>query len=462
MTDGRRGSRFWADVILVACLMFSVVCVGLADQWSHYGAADLVAGAFLTITALVLGFVSVRLEAGVLTLGAVPVLIAVVVLGPIGSIVVAAAANARRTVENRHNSHLPFFLSTAAWAAAGAAVHRALLSELGEALAAGLAVGVAVAGNLLITAALVWALDLAPRSRLVHRTFAASMLTAYLCLAVAGLLCAALLAPTVTAYLEVSAILFLSSFAVRSLDHQRRRDLLAHQLATADERAAFGHAMESVLHRLKNLIAIALANAEEAEDLSDLAEARRVTTVLREAADVLKRVGVQGRSVFYPSMTERDLRDIAAVAVEEVGPVARQQEVRVSLELGPAEMPVLVDVALVRDLVMNLITNAIAHAGTGGSVIVACAHRANGWPSVRVRDSGPGVAPDRLATLFASRSSDSEMGAGLGLVSAYIVARQHYGEVVYEGSLQEGGIFALVLPPIAVARQRLGPRSMPV
>jgi two-component system NtrC family sensor kinase len=96
----------------------------------------------------------------------------------------------------------------------------------------------------------------------------------------------------------------------------------------------------------------------------------------------------------------------------------------------------------------NLVLNAIdAMSETGGRLAVSLA--ADGpWATVRVQDSGPGIAPEKLEMIFQPFYSTklNRGGTGLGLSISYDIVRRHGGDLRVESRPGEGACFVVELP----------------
>jgi signal transduction histidine kinase len=94
----------------------------------------------------------------------------------------------------------------------------------------------------------------------------------------------------------------------------------------------------------------------------------------------------------------------------------------------------------------NLVGNAIKFTPEGGQVTIA-ANPLNGGLKVSVSDSGPGIPPERLSTIFEKyESSDQKRGTGLGLAIVKHIVAAHGGKVWVESNPGEGSRFIFVLP----------------
>ncbi|MEP6620441.1 MAG: HAMP domain-containing sensor histidine kinase [bacterium] len=112
------------------------------------------------------------------------------------------------------------------------------------------------------------------------------------------------------------------------------------------------------------------------------------------------------------------------------------------------------DVRRLRQLFLNLITNAIKYTSKGGSVELSLSHRLGGEIAFTVRDTGIGISAADLAHVFdrfwradRARSRGSERsGFGLGLSISQWIAQAHGGKVTAQSRLGRGSVFTVVLP----------------
>ena len=143
------------------------------------------------------------------------------------------------------------------------------------------------------------------------------------------------------------------------------------------------------------------------------------------------------------------------------------------LEVG---LPVIEDAVVLgdrtrlRQLFLNLITNAIKYTPRGGRVEVALSRRA-GEATFTVRDSGIGIAAGDLPYVFErfwradrarSRQASGDAGApgrggfGLGLSISEYIAQAHGGSLTVQSRLGRGSAFTVTLPVADPVRDDLG------
>ena len=128
----------------------------------------------------------------------------------------------------------------------------------------------------------------------------------------------------------------------------------------------------------------------------------------------------------------REPTDVAIVAAEvarSFQPRGEAAGVQVVAET-PDDLPLVdLDPIRIREVVANLVDNAIRYAGTGGTVRIT-ATEDHGAIVVEVGDTGPGIAPELLPSVFDRFSKSAESrGSGLGLAIARAIVEAHGGRI---------------------------------
>lgn len=142
------------------------------------------------------------------------------------------------------------------------------------------------------------------------------------------------------------------------------------------------------------------------------------------------------------------LDEVIGEVVDEARLLAATREIKVGAE-SAGETPFVGDEHLLRQLLMNLIDNAIRHTPAHGTIMVSLTRHA-GSLTVAVTDSGSGVAPGNGGRIFDRfvrlDPTGSQAGAGLGLPIAQWIAEAHGGTLVLESTGPHGSRFLLALP----------------
>jgi PAS domain S-box-containing protein len=193
---------------------------------------------------------------------------------------------------------------------------------------------------------------------------------------------------------------------------------------------------DRVSHALSVIERNAMAQARLVDDLLDLS--------------------LMTRGQLRLKISEIDVTSLVNDALEAIAPSAQAKGVSLRVQLPPLP-PIRVDAERLRQVIWNLLTNAIKFTPPGGTVTVSSAATADGV-LVAVQDTGQGIAPDFLPFVFdpflqgESGTTRAVAGLGLGLTIVRRIVEAHGGrvEAASEG-LGHGATFRLHLPA-AVAR----------
>lgn len=144
-----------------------------------------------------------------------------------------------------------------------------------------------------------------------------------------------------------------------------------------------------------------------------------------------------------------------------VAPQLRSKSIGLSFTNCDAGLRVYGDAEKVRQILLNLVVNAIKFTAAGGSVAIS-GEAVGDRVVVRVRDSGVGIARDKYEIIFEpfvqlGRSLRSpQEGSGLGLAISRSFARSMNGDLTVESDVGHGSTFTLTLPAAGGGQSRLG------
>ena len=246
---------------------------------------------------------------------------------------------------------------------------------------------------------------------------------------------------------ELAAHLKLRFARVDTAFHAGERFVVFLQDVTAIENqaqqlklASMGRLTASIAHEVRNpLSAIAHATSLLAEDLGDAGHLRllkivgdNVARVNRMIEDILQ-LSRKVKPHTEPHALGPFLADIGAEFEETHGLPADL----ISLSAGSAA--VRFDPLHLREVVVNLLTNAIRYAsGTAGSIRLFVVDDAPGRLELHVQDDGPGITPEVRAHLFEPFYTTSSKGTGLGLYLARELCLNNGAMLDYEYRIDAG------------------------
>jgi two-component system OmpR family sensor kinase len=147
-----------------------------------------------------------------------------------------------------------------------------------------------------------------------------------------------------------------------------------------------------------------------------------------------------------------DLVALAADAVHDARALSPDRPVTLEVTHNGRVPVVLGDEARLRQVLSNLMTNALTHTPAGTPVTVEVATEP-GWAVLSVRDQGPGLAPQEAQRVFerfyrvdSARTRSRSGGTGLGLSIVAALTAAHGGKAELDTSPGAGAVFRIRLP----------------
>ena len=251
------------------------------------------------------------------------------------------------------------------------------------------------------------------------------------------------------------AILRLQLTEIDLKGHMEAQRLAENRLLQSAKLAAVGEMAAGVAHELNNPLTTVVGfseivleelsgDSEHREELEMvLREARRASEVVRRLLDFSR----QGERV----RASADLNEVVHDVVALTRHLIRNHGVALSLELDPQLPWVFMDRNQMKQVLLNLIHNALQAMPQGGALLLSTLTSRRGedaWAVMSVRDNGLGIAPGDISRIFEpffTTKSDSG-GTGLGLSVTFGIITDHGGSVEVASELGKGATFSVWLP----------------
>ena len=251
--------------------------------------------------------------------------------------------------------------------------------------------------------------------------------------------------------------------ANQTLDNQRTplqsvwilRDITANKLAEQEREAARNSMalaeMSTILaHEIRNpLASMELFAGLIAEDPAQTAQwVSHLRAGIRQLSGTVNNVlSIQAGN--DPHRTPVNLSACVQGGVEFVQPIAEQASVLLSFMSGDEGLTILGNENVIRQIILNLICNAIRHTPTGGKIDVAVqAKTQEGITSalVEISDTGCGIPSDLIGQIFDVGFSVNGDTPGLGLAVCKRLMMQHGGKIRVTSRVNCGTTFQLEFP----------------
>jgi PAS domain S-box-containing protein len=263
--------------------------------------------------------------------------------------------------------------------------------------------------------------------------------------------------------------------AIDITERKRAEEALRDASRRKDEfLAVLGHELRNPLAPLRNGIELLKVSAKSPQSERVLAMMERQLAHLLRLVDDLLDISRIGRGKAEMKIARTDLHAVIHAAVEQAQPWITERGH--SLTVREAEAPLAVNGDLERliQVVVNLLSNAATYTEPGGSIELIT-ELADGNAVIRVIDTGLGISPEHLDTVFEPftqipehRSQAGARGLGIGLALSREIVRMHAGSVeARSAGAGHGSEFRISLPLADGAaaegsREPMAKREVPV
>lgn len=221
------------------------------------------------------------------------------------------------------------------------------------------------------------------------------------------------------------------------------------QMTRAEHLATLGELAAGLAHEIRNPLA-GIAGVIEiiGRDLPEASPAREVLQEVQREVLHIKRILSDLLDYARPRAPDFRLTDLNTTAEHAVA-LARQQAlsrpIEIELRCADGLPPVEHDTAQIQQVLLNLLLNAIQAIPAEGRVTVSLEAR-GGFALITVSDTGRGIAPEHLPSIFRPFFTTKGQGTGLGLSLARRIVESHGGRLEVTSQLGKGSVFSAWLP----------------
>jgi two-component system sensor histidine kinase TctE len=239
-------------------------------------------------------------------------------------------------------------------------------------------------------------------------------------------------------------------------------DAINHHMTRLDQMLlARRRFLADAAHQLRTPLAVLTTQADVGLRQDDAAEMQQtfgsMMTTIRSARRMVNQMLTLSRiEAAGGVIAERSRLDVARLAREVAGeltPLALQRHIDLSLEGADLKYPVDANAPLLREMVANVLDNALRYTPPGGHVALSLLATDAMWVTLQVADDGPGIPAAERERVFQRFyrliDRDAGEGSGLGLAIVREICWGHGGNISLEAGPQERGLRVVVRLPRA-------------
>jgi two-component system NtrC family sensor kinase len=265
--------------------------------------------------------------------------------------------------------------------------------------------------------------------------------------------------------LVMVALAILSFFTTRDLldrasTNDQPKPILDEQLLQTQRLASIGQLSAGIAHEINNPLAIIRQEAEwlehllknekfkDIQELQDFGDSLRVIVQqvdrCTEITGNLLNFARKREPVIQATHINKIIKDMAALVERE----ARHSNIDIIQEFQPDLPAILSDPPLLRQVILNLLTNATQAIGKDGAVTITAARAGSDGLKITVRDTGCGIAPENLSKIFDPffTTKPEGQGTGLGLAICHGIIYRLGGAISVASEVGKGTTFTISLP----------------
>ncbi len=224
---------------------------------------------------------------------------------------------------------------------------------------------------------------------------------------------------------------------------------LERKKAQTERLSMMGQMVSGIVHEIKNPLTSISGFAQLIEEMSDDAiikkhskiiatEAERLNRLTRELLDYAK-----GKKI---EIERINLKLLFEEMGESLKPKLNEKEMRINVNIGDSFPPIYVDKDKMKQVIINIISNAIEAAKKMGGKIQIEAEKDGEDVIIEISDDGPGIPEEIKDKIFMPFVSQKKGGTGLGLAMVKKIIEDHDGEIWVKSQKDMGTQFVIKMP----------------
>jgi len=206
-----------------------------------------------------------------------------------------------------------------------------------------------------------------------------------------------------------------------------------------------GHDLRNPLQTVVNLLY--LANSKLSMNLteSDYNGLKNILTQLEKQAEYMDKIVSDLQDYSKPMSVQPVLTKIRPLIEDTVSAISIPESVKVVIEVAKGSNPAMLDPALTKRVLTNLVINAVQAMPNGGLLSITASRKDSDF-LLSVSDTGVGIPEENLEKIFRPLFTTKAKGQGFGLAVCKRIVEAHGGHILVESTVGKGSSFIIKIP----------------
>lgn len=227
------------------------------------------------------------------------------------------------------------------------------------------------------------------------------------------------------------------------------KEKLEEELRRSERLAALGRLVTGVAHELRNPIGVIKTTVQLMEnDFKEVSNSNEYMRVIKEQINRQNNVIQELLDFGRPSkhvVQSASINSLLEKVLTFTSPMLRQHKIDLVENYDNSIPTIEVDAERIKQVFVNLILNAVQAMPDGGTLTIRTYHDEK-WLYTDFTDTGPGISPSEITSIFDPFYTTKENGIGLGLSISNQILRTHGGHINVESTKEQGTTFSVKLP----------------
>ncbi|MCK5156790.1 MAG: PAS domain S-box protein [Spirochaetales bacterium] len=238
---------------------------------------------------------------------------------------------------------------------------------------------------------------------------------------------------------------------LRDVTEKKQREA---QFRRAENLASLTTLAAGVAHEIKNpLSSIGIHIQLMSKNLNqtgciDKESAEEYLEIIEEEIERLNGIVVDFLFAVRPMDTRiksEDINKLSEDLIDFVKYELEENNIQIEMNLSPAVPKIEIDIKYMKQVLLNIIKNAIA-AMPGGGILTISTFRKEDRVHLQIQDNGIGISDENMTKIFEPYFTTKDFGSGLGLTVVFKIIKEHGGEITLNSKEGEGTTFTISLP----------------